>query len=194
VKFGGITYPAVLPTSGGSFGGTGGALRLRSTMVPESRLESERRSCASRLTVSISSNPSRMLAATPHDSGSRRRARLRSTRPCPHPRVLRLCRMASRTQACSGLGRRSITLQAYGFDSNFFGPLYRSALYQMSRRTAYSTVPIQAYTELTGSPSAGRKTNKSDRYHSGKCVRLVRCGDAELQRASGSNLTLGALV
>jgi len=66
-----------------------------------------------RLTVSISSSPSRMLAATPGACWSSRRARLRNS-----PSALsassssQACRSARRTDACSGVGSRSITLRA----------------------------------------------------------------------------------
>src|SRR5208282_5726533 len=77
---------------------------------------SERRSSAGkprRLTVRISSIPSRMLPETPGASWSRRRARLRrsfsafAASPSSHA-----CRSALRTPACRDLGKRSMILRA----------------------------------------------------------------------------------
>jgi hypothetical protein len=66
-----------------------------------------------RLTVSISSSPSRMLAATAGASWSSRRARLRNSRSAlSASSSSQACRSARRTDACSGLGSRSITLRA----------------------------------------------------------------------------------
>src|SRR5207342_2559874 len=77
---------------------------------------SERRSFAGsfrRLTVSISSRPSRMLAATPGASWSSRRARLRNRRSAlSASSSSQACRSALRAEACSGFGSRSITLRA----------------------------------------------------------------------------------
>ena len=66
-----------------------------------------------RLTVSISSSPSRMLAATPGASWSSRQARLRNSRSAlSASSSSQACRNARRTDACSGVGSRSITLRA----------------------------------------------------------------------------------
>ena len=72
----------------------------------------------SRLTVSISSSPSRMLLATPAASPSSRRARLRTSRSAlSASSISQACRSALRTQACSDLGSRSITLRALWTDT-----------------------------------------------------------------------------
>ena len=77
---------------------------------------SDRRSFAGsfrRLTVSISSSPSRMLAAIPGASWSSLRARLRSSRSAlSASSSFQAWRSARRTDACTGLGSRSITLRA----------------------------------------------------------------------------------
>ena len=77
---------------------------------------SERRSGVGslrRATVSISSRPSRRLAATPGACCSSRRARLRSSRSAlSASSSSQACRSARRTEACSGFGSRSVTLRA----------------------------------------------------------------------------------
>ena len=61
-----------------------------------------------RLTVSISSSPSRMLPATPGASWSSRRTRLRSSRSAlSASSSSQACRSARRIVACSGAGARS---------------------------------------------------------------------------------------
>jgi hypothetical protein len=77
---------------------------------------SERRSSfgnPSRVTVRISSMPSRSEPATPDQSRSRRRARLRiSFSAWSASFNSHACRNARRTEACSDLGNRSIMLRA----------------------------------------------------------------------------------
>ena len=76
---------------------------------------SERRSSfgsRSRVTVRISSMPSRIEPETPDQSRSRRWARLRSSFSALSASSSQACRNTRRTEACSDLGNRSIMLRA----------------------------------------------------------------------------------